>query len=235
MDAPLRHAQSIIQRVHAGVRCSLTDIELIKSLNGIHPIDVQRALIAGGATELLKSALPKLLTTLPILHEVPRDDNPVLNFWPFTNDTVEKLVRLCHSHNRIALLGIPTLFKALNGSQNSETILFDGDDYLFREDTTPGFIKCDLLGNLSTEFNNHFDLVVGDPPWYADEYRVWLEKALQLLRPGDKLVFVLFPEGVRDSAPRELDEILSLAGESLVNLSIGNEYVSYETSSFEQV
>jgi hypothetical protein len=114
-------------------------------------------------------------------------------------------------------------------------ILFDNDDYLFSQETTRGYLRCDILSDALLPYESQFDFVVGDPPWYFEEYCSWLLTAIGIARPGATVVFVLYPPNVRNTAARERDKILTLAREFLSDVEILAIPAAYETPSFEQV
>ena len=234
MNAPLiKPSRRIIEQIRA--RSTLRDGALLHAMRGVHPIDVKEALVSALEADFLRAVFFDSESSKPVLHEIKRDDNPVLNFWPFTNDTAQEIAQMCLGHKRIALFGVPTVYSVLKGHASSEITLFDSDDYHFRQGSAPDFVKCDLVSELPGSFENEFDLVVADPPWYLDEYHAWFDAAIRLLRPGGEIIFVLFPEEIRDTATDERDAIFSFARGAFDNLSFRLNAVNYETPSFEQV
>lgn len=226
---------NIVGLVRDRVGASITGRALIESFDGLHPVEIKNALIAANELELLQLAFAELRVDAPVLHEVGREDNPVLSFWPFTDGTAERLARYLASFDTAALLGVPTVFGRLSSDVRSSVVLFDQDEYFFGREGTAGFNKCDLVSDIPKSYAGQFDLVLGDPPWYPDEYRAWLRTAITLAKPGGTIAFVLFPNGVRESGQRERRELLDLAAELLEDVSIDSKSVDYETPSFEQI
>jgi hypothetical protein len=224
----------IVEKARALVADSLTGIELIHALHGVHPIEIKDALISAGEGYLLEKTFCDLNISGPVMKEISRDDNPVLSYWPFTPDCARKISLKIRNYESVALLGVPTVFGALRERSKSDVILFDNDNYLFRQDTTTGYIQCDVLSETAYHYENNFDLVVGDPPWYFDEYCSWLQTAVGLARPGGTVIFVLFPPNIRNTANIERNRILDLAHEILSDVEI-LPTIAYETPSFEQI
>jgi hypothetical protein len=193
----------IVEDVSALVAASMEGVELIQALNGLHPIEIKNALISADENLLLEKVFGDLNISGPVLKEISRDDNPVLSFWPFTASCARQISQIVSSYESVALLGVPTVFGVLADRSIGRTVLFDTDDYLFRPNVTAGYIQCDVLSEIAAQYENQFDLVVGDPPWYFDEYCSWLKTAIGLARPGGTIIFVVFPPNIRDTSKIE--------------------------------
>jgi len=228
--------REIVEIARSSVEAGLSGQQFIAKYNGLHPIEIKTALSDSGANALFNEACADILIEGPTLHEIIREDNPALSFWPFTHDTAADISERTKSFSKIALLGTPSLFSIAKhrlAGTPSEVYLFDQDNYLFSE-TTEGFFKCDI-SEVPKSFKDEFDLVIADPPWYPDDYRRWLSVATCVVRPGGTVIFVLFPEGVRETAKGERRAILELADSLFSSVSIERARVLYETPSFEQV
>jgi hypothetical protein len=217
-------------------RCT-TGPALLRHLKGLHPTEARSALIEAGANDLLEDVFAELRIDRPVLLEITREDNPVLSFWPFTEASAVALAGLASAYSSVALLGVPTLYEVLRrgGSGNRELWLFDRDDYFYREESSTGFMQCDVRLDIPPRFNDLFDLVIGDPPWYIEDYRSWLAAAQRIVRPGGTVVFVLFPDMVRETAQIERNQVLEIANRMFVEYTIQSDAVEYETPSFEKV
>jgi hypothetical protein len=225
----------LVEQVRALSANSKSGAELIQALDGVHPIDVKDVLVAAGEMDLVERLFRDLAISRPAFREMRRDDNPVLSFWPFTPDCAQQIADLVPDSDSVALLGAPTIFSVLNERRIGRAILFDNDDYLFSQEATHGYVRCDVLSNVLLPYENQFDLIVGDPPWYFEEYCSWLLTAIGLARPGGTIVFVLFPPNIRNTAANERDEILALARKTLSDVEILPIPAAYETPSFEQI
>lgn len=225
----------IVENARALVADSRTGIEFIHALHGVHPIEIKEALISAGEGCLLERAFCDLNISAPVLKEISRDDNPILSYWPFTSDCARRISLKIRNYESVALLGVPTVFGVLREQSKSDVILFDSDDYLFRQEAAKGYIQCDVLSETAYHYENKFDLVVGDPPWYFDEYCSWLRTAVGLARPGGTVIFVLFPPNIRNTSSIERNRILDLAHEVLSDVEILPIAAEYETPSFEQI
>jgi hypothetical protein len=227
----------IVDEVRAFAADSLVGIELVQALNGVHPIEIKKALVSAGEELLLEKAFGELNISGPVLKEILRDDNPVLSFWPFTSHCARQISEIVSEYETVALLGVPTVFGVLKErlKRRARTILFDTDDYLFRGKTTEGYVQCDVLSGVPSQYENQFDVVLGDPPWYLEEYCSWLRTAVGLARPGGKVIFVLFPPNIRDTSKIERNEILRIAQQLLLDVEFLPGAALYETPSFEQI
>jgi len=237
MNKPFFDSHShVVTKVRKGLAESLSGTDLIRQFDGLHPIEIRSAFIAANRLDLVEAVFGSISVNLPYLHEITREDNPILSFWPFTRATALKLAKLTAGFSSIGLLGAPTLFNLLKQERpRGDVFLFDRDDYLFRQETFPSFVKCDVAGGLPDMFNASFEVIIGDPPWYLDDYAAWLRTARRLVKEGGIVIFVLFPEGVRETARDERKAILSLASELFTECSVEENIVDYETPSFEQV
>jgi hypothetical protein len=236
MSGDTRTSQDwIVEKVRDLVSSSVSGLKLIEAMDGVHPIEIKNALIRAGESVLLERVFDDLVVSCPVMREIVRDDNPVLSFWPFASSSAREISKRVSSYRAVALLGVPTVFGALNERGQGDAILFDTDDYLFQEDSVHGHVKCDILSGVPDRFESQFDLVLGDPPWYFEEYCSWLRAAIRLCRPGGVILFVLFPPGIRRGAESERNSILDVAQELLEDVEILPDYVLYETPSFEAV
>ena len=236
MNKPLQSIRpNLVERVRALAVAGLSGARIIRELNGVHPIEIKTALVSVGEIDLAKSIFESVATELPHIHEIEREDNPILNFWPFTVQSASQLAEMTQGFSSVALLGVPTLYAILRNQLDCDVHLFERDDYLLREETSPGFHKCDVTREVSRSFDNKFDLVIGDPPWYFDEYCAWLATAERIVKPGGSVMFVLFPGGMRDSAPAERNSIFALAQKAFAEVVLSDVPVEYETPSFEQI
>ncbi|HWF93373.1 MAG TPA: hypothetical protein VG291_00275 [Xanthobacteraceae bacterium] len=218
------------------IAASVTGTSLIRHLKGAHPIEIKSALISAGELDLAERAFKDISVAPPCLHEISSEDNPILSFWPFADTSALDVAQMASRFSSVALLGAPTLFSAMRRQRHSNEIyLFDCDDYLFREETVSGFVRCNIASAVPAKFNNKFDLVIGDPPWYLEEYLLWLATAERIVRPGGTIMFSLFPEGIRDSAGADKRAILSTAERIFAEFSVLDSAIEYDVPSFEQV
>jgi hypothetical protein len=235
MNAHSRVRPDIVQAASTMLSSGFAGTELISRLKGVHPIELKAELGLRGATDLSSAIFSGIGVQRSLFHELSREDNPVLHFWPFSSKTSAHLADIARGFGAVALLGAPSVFMRLQNEGHQDVCLFERDEYFFRERDAPGFVKCDIEQGVPKQFHGLFDIVIGDPPWYLREYRRWLDAAEQLVRPGGTVAFVLFPEWVRDSAPQERSALVELFRSRLSHLSIGEAAVEYQTPSFEQV
>ncbi len=180
----------------------------------------KEALVAAGENALLEKAMGSLSSRSQTFLEIAREDNPVLSFWPFAYGTAEMIADQAAGYERVGLLGTPTVFSLLKNRGRNQTILFEQDDYFSKQVLIAGggggggggggIIKCDLASGVSESFRNQFDFVVGDPPWYLDEYCTWLGVAKQIVKSGGLVPFLFFRSGSETAQKRSVSILSNL-------------------------
>jgi len=201
----------------------------------MHPIELKNNLLASRAYQEANRVFEGLEISQSIPYEIQREDNPVASFWPFTKVTAERIANMIDKYQSIALLGTPTVFGLLSSRRDDRALLFEHDEYFFPDGIVPGFIKCDVVRGVPRSYDDQFEFVFADPPWYLGDYFAWLETATRIVRPAGSVAFVLYPERIRESAGAERNKILALAREIFEDVSIKRNVIDYETSSFEQI
>jgi hypothetical protein len=160
------------------------------------------------------------------------EPHPVDFDWRFSAETINNLVEQSKSYSKILCVGTPTIFKELI-SENPETYLIDNNEIIcdyFTPNHSDRVVRADL-------FIDHinmcdFDLVITDPPWYPEHYKVWINRISQVVKNGASIITTLFPRLVRPNAEVEREEIFNIF-QNLGEISIVKGGAKYDTPIFE--
>ena len=136
------------------------------------------------------------------------------------------------SVERIVLLGCPSLVSVME-AQGKKGLLLERNP---NHHSTQSFIvhRCDLRCRfLLPELPYKFELGILDSPWYLDDLFTWLNVALPILDIGRAVLFVLWPETIRPTAPAEHQTIFSALSSVGVLEQVGT--VTYDTPFFEKL
>jgi len=159
--------------------------------------------------------------------------------WRYTEKSASIISNLLVNNDKtICCLGTPTIFLDLY-SKNVKATLFDINAPLIERVRLGLGTDCyvyDVQTPLPDRFSHSFDTICLNPPWYTDYYKLFIERALFLLkRSGGELIFPLFPLFSRHNACKDLSEIESYL--SSLNYhsieSLGN--IDFEMPEFEQI
>jgi hypothetical protein len=151
------------------------------------------------------------------------------------------LIHNAYPHNRILLIGAPSIFAFLHDAQRPISVqLLDGNtaliDYLKRQQIRKSFepIRLDLLRSPSWSSGLRFDVCLCDPPWYPEHYMGCLVQAATVLNLGSITYVSMLPIGVRPSAANDRSVTIARAAAlGLHVLSIESNALKYETPIFE--
>lgn len=168
------------------------------------------------------------------------EGNPVLASWYFTDETCKRLAQLWDwSQRRIAFLGTPRLFEWFATAKiGDRRALLDLDALVvaaLRDLSTPSddVIEYDAFTEIPEAFRGQFDCVIFDPPWYPEDYELWLRRA-STLAPSGVFCFSLFPELTRPDAPTERSAIMRQLATWAESPTVISEYLEYDVPSFER-
>ncbi len=165
------------------------------------------------------------------------EPHPIDYEWRYTRSTADAVAAYAQAlPGDIACVGTPTVFWRLLHSGINATLFDRNADVLQSVGSAPkhNIVQCDLLASSwAPPTVGAFGVVILDPPWYSDHTRLWIARALHLVRPGGRLLVTLFPELVRPSAHTERLELLELM-ESIGRVSTLPFPALYATPRFEK-
>lgn len=240
-----------VERVRARVAASLCVapkplFEIVRDCRGAYPSLVRDALATSGSSvhehvckcysrdyrpssEGVDCLIPKL------------EGNPILCSWYFTDSCCERIQHLLDwSEKSLAFVGTPRLFEWFRAHCPARRlVLFEIDDLVLRTldkvsaRENCSLIRYDLDDDLPVEYRGAFDCVFTDPPWYVDHYRLWISRAMSLLR-GGQLFVSLFPELLRPGAVEDRSTILDVIRSFTDSMSLLYTFLDYDVPSFEQ-
>jgi hypothetical protein len=167
------------------------------------------------------------------------EGNPVLSSWYFTNETCRRLAQLRDwNETSIAFLGTPRLYDWFSrAGLGRRRLLLDLDalviETLAETISDLGELRLyDAQNEISEDLEGRFQAVFLDPPWYPEDYVLWLRRAMRLA-PGGFLCASLFPELTRPTASTERLMIRKEFADHSEFSIIVSDYLEYEIPSFE--
>ena len=185
-----------------------------------------------------------------IYYELPTP-HPLDYEWRWDLNSIENLFKSIiderpFNNLKIAFLGAPTsaiyfsLAKKLENLDLELTLVDRNEEiikYISNYKILNNHIKT-ILHDLQYDFRNQlgkFDVIVMDPPWYVDFYKIFISRASTILQSESGLIYSsLFPTNTRPHAVYERIEILEIFTKSgLSILSLTPSFFKYETPHFE--
>jgi len=194
--------------VRAAIEKNVTNFEaLCRTGDGAFPTLVRESLRRVAAPVLPADGLDQVAACAWPPDLLP-EPHPVDYDWRFTRETAERLAaHVACSGTRIACLGVPTVFLALQKFPVSAH-LFDQNPFiaqaLHSKHVTVIDLNCERIDS-----HTGFDVVVMDPPWYHEHTRAWLRQAGALLRPGGRVITTVIPPLTRPSAAADRSDTIS--------------------------
>ena len=210
-------------------------LEICSSMEGVFPTEIYSRL-KFAEYELLEELVEKSHETYlkdAYQSNFSNFDNLIIDHdWRFDRNTIEAIHRLLMPYKRVLCIGTPTVFARLAES-NSEHALIDWNPLLGAAiGITKNFVCKDISKCDGGEFGIEFDAVVIDPPWYPEDYDLWIRIAAKYVTRGGKLYLPIYPSLMRPSASVEV-QALSKSLSQMGSVRIANIPVRYETPSFE--
>jgi hypothetical protein len=167
------------------------------------------------------------------------EGNPVLCSWYFTPAACQRIGELRDWSNlRLAFLGTPRLYDWFRmHNLGKERLLLDLDQVVLDKlallgDRNGEGLRYDVANDLPKQYHGRFDCVFFDPPWYPNDYLLWLSKA-SLLAPDGYVLFSLFPELTRPNARSERESVLEFVRSYTKDLTLISSFLDYEVPSYE--
>ena len=161
--------------------------------------------------------------------------------WRFSKASIDRIIsdytEKLSPNSKIALLGTTSLYAGF-ANRGFETFLFNKSEFLIDElikkNFNKGLIVHDLFNPLPSHYNNYFDLVIADPPWYLDYYYSFMLRATEILKHNGKMLLSVFPDMTRPSAKKELEVLKAYIDELGFSIeSMLPAYFTYLTPNFE--
>jgi len=166
------------------------------------------------------------------------EGNPVLSSWYFTARACRRIERLWDwSTHRIAFLGTPRVYDWFSSSNlGASRVLLDLDALVTQKlkEAHGGdlIVNYDVKDELPHNLVRQFTCVVCDPPWYLDDYHLWIRRSRELAA-GGVLCITVYPALVKPAAAGERQSILREIAQDSVSLTLLSEFLEYEIPSFE--
>jgi hypothetical protein len=167
------------------------------------------------------------------------EGNPVLCSWYFTAATCRRIEKLRDwSTLRLAFLGTPRLYDWFRTHDLGEKRLLLELDQLVVDKLSPlskqrdSVLLYDVADAIPQEYQGQFDYVFFDPPWYPDDYLIWLSRA-SLLAPCGHVLFSLFPRLTRPTADPERELILDAVRRYVSDSTLLTSFLDYDVPTYE--
>lgn len=251
MDAAQAHRLVIDVLVADAAARSASFGDLISRLPGVPPDETVLALRRLAAAHLIDSGAAARLAPcvqpartasenaeadgmLPPPHPLDYD-------WRFSASTARRLTAQCVQLSRpgdtIVLLGTPTVMgAAARAPQDRRWVLLEASPATtdaLSQLTPGGVLRCDLsrdeLPSLAAQ------VVVADPPWYAEHTRVFAWAAAQLTRSGATVLLAQPPVATRPGVLAERAAVLAFAQQAgLEPVAIRPGDLAYVSPPFER-
>lgn len=240
------YSQQLSQHIKSLVKSASTVPsfhQIITQSEGASPISVKAILDTFG-TEFIYNKLAHIVskedkTLTNKSRKFLSDPHPADYDWRFNSRTITKYLNELSlaSHKKVALLGTKTIFTGLIDRHIDTTIFNKSSSLLndFRNNGyTGGLVECDLF-NVQPKYNNSFDLVIADPPWYLEFYKAFINRSSEFLRLGGLLHLSVLQKFTRPNAEKDIKYIIQHASQTGLKLiEKKKKYFTYETPIFEQ-
>lgn len=220
----------IDQKVIKATKNCHTFYRLVRTLPGIHPIDIKSSLSRLRRFRLInKARYQKYILSAedPQTSDICRDVQyapvpHILNYdWRFSQRGVNLMMaeirecvrRLNKKENiEIAFLGCPSLMRScferkphVNSSLTLIDINADRHKQNFEDDSSISFLNC----NLATDSvpNKRFDILIMDPPWYLNYNKIFFDYCSKIIKLGGYVLAAMPPLTTKDNSSTELNQL----------------------------
>ena len=248
---------SYLERVRSNIMEALrhspcTFEELVRKCHGVYPVQAKQVL--DGLNIYTKSTTlyvtqdelipPGIKTTVDEqtrgLVTYRLENNPILSSWYFSWQTCQKVGLIdLWQNKKILFLGTPRLFEyfVINGkSDHCRLIDLDktvADELRKKYDSSELMIDLKDINKIEI-FNEKYDVVFMDPPWYFESYCSWLSRALRFVRKDGTVFFPIFPYLTRPTASVERQQIYSYCRKAAKTVLSVPDFFEYDIPSFER-
>lgn len=224
---------------------SIEYAELLKKLDGVFPVDLFRYLSADyiDNIDFSRRCDVKIDENLRLIAERQKLLPPehLANFeWRFSVNSIQKILANLNATANVCCLGTPSIANNIIVGMNCKTAtLLDINN--------PIISKIQILNpNINATVYNAtlpmikrleraFDCVITNPPWHLDYYKLFIQRALELIHAeGGDIILPLFPILSRHHAARDLVDLFDYIAElGCVQVETLGE-VEFETPLFEK-
>ena len=227
---------------------NLTFQEIIRECKGAYPVDILQILKSKKylqkENQIFTYKSPNCGYVKQFITE-KIDNNPILCSWYFSIPTCERMVDLYSWDNkRILFLGMPRLFeyfvRNVKDAKGIHYTLIDLDCYVVNKlkekyncNKKYDIIHADI-NNLDFRFEEVYDYIFLDPPWYMEYYNRWIAQSFKVLNQKcGIIIFPLFQELTRPNAEEQRGYLLSELKKCTEDYLIISDFVEYEIPTFE--
>ena len=222
----------------------ITFTELLQQLHGVFPDDLYQKLSPLEKTQVIFK-LENIKKQSSLWERI--DINGVIplpqlaNYeWRYTEHSASKIINCLRDEDVICCFGTPTLaLKLFDLNKQNETTVLDinvpmiNSLRLLCSRNNFHWIIYNAINAPCSSFLNQYDVVFINPPWYLDYYKLFIYRAMQMLKDGGKVILPLFPCLSRQHAVDDLIELNSFIDKySGVICHLG--YVDFEMPPFEK-
>lgn len=219
--------------------------EIVRECKGAYPIDVLQILKSKKYLQTEKQVFTNKRPSVEYVKEFITekiDNNPVLCSWYFSIPTCKKIADLYSWENKkILFLGMPRLFEYFaENVKNAYFTLIDLDYYVVNKlkenyiyNKSHKIIHADI-NDLNFSFEESYDYIFIDPPWYMEYYERWIAQSYKMLnQKGGIIIFPLFQELTRPNAKEQRKILLNKISECSKNYFVVTDFIEYEIPTFE--
>ena len=245
-----RLKQAIIEALR-GSPCTFE--ELVRKCHGAYPTVVKQAMkemkVASVDTTLYTTQLDFLTEEInPLVDRDTLDfvtysveNNPILSSWYISWKSCQKVKMLdLWYRKKILFLGTPRIFEYFILNCNfEEARLIDLDVEVTKKFKKTYSLQNIVIDNMDINaidiFDQQYDAVFLDPPWYLESYKSWLSKAFQFVKRDGAIYFSIFPFLTRPTASVERKDIFTFCRQFASTVLSVADYFEYDIPSFESM
>ena len=223
---------------------TITFDELLRNLYGVFPDDLYQMLSKADRKRIIFN-LKENNNTSSLWERI--DTNGVIplpqlaNYeWRYTERSAEKNIARLKNEDKICCLGTPTLaLKLFDLNKRNSITVMDINAPMIKalqsicSRSNFHWYTYNAINALNERFLNQYDVVFINPPWYLDYYKLFICRAIQMLKDGGRIILPLFPCLSRQHA---IDDLIDL--DSFINSNLGEichlDVVDFEMPPFEK-
>lgn len=221
---------------------SVTYNYLLEKLKGGFPLDVYQCL-----SDIEKLQInfdnPNKCVDLRIEDDYKLPPPHLINYeWRYSRKSAEKILDSIDINKNICCLGTPTLAIELIRRGASNVAFLDINEPMVNtikskiaESENEYFSIYNVIDDLPENFINKFDVVLTNPPWYLDYYKLFIYRSIQLLKNETGTIIIpIFPVLARHNAYNDLLELFKFIKSSKYIECNSLGYIDYLMPDFEK-